>query len=296
MTTATDIKGFRAALRHLPAAQKSAKGAPAYSRFVNRKLGRYLAAAAFCVRMSPNQVTIISAFFSFAAIATIAAVRPSLLMGIAVCLLLVIGYALDSADGQLARLTGRGSRAGEWLDHSVDSAKIVTLHAAVLVSFYRFFELPHPALLLVPLVFGCVATVLFFGMILKDLLRRGGPAPAAARPSIVRSLLVIPTDYGLMCLVFVAYGTGLVFVGIYGFLLVTNTLFLAAAGIKWFRELAAADAAAAPPPAPNADVVHKPLVADTVINIPAGRAPNANAITKSLGGSVSSLPTAGRRP
>ncbi|WP_279581122.1 CDP-alcohol phosphatidyltransferase family protein [Fodinicola feengrottensis] len=161
--TTSEGTGFRDALRRLPAAQKSAKGAPAYSRFVNRKLGRYLAAFAYRVRMSPNQVTIISALFSFAAIAMIALVRPSLPMGIAVCLLLlVIGYALDSADGQLARLTGRGSRAGEWLDHFVDSAKIVTLHAAVLVSFYRFFALP-PALLLIPLVFCCVATVLFFG-------------------------------------------------------------------------------------------------------------------------------------
>lgn len=227
---------FAEALRGLPAAQKSAKGAPAYSRFVNRRLGRYLAAGAYAVNLSPNQVTIISGLCSFAAIAVIALVTPSPPMAIAVCLLLVIGYALDSADGQLARLTGRGSTAGEWLDHLVDSGKIVSLHAAVLVSFYRFFQLP-PAFLLVPLVFACVATVLFFGMILKDVLRTG--PPGAGRPSAVRSLLVIPTDYGLLCLVFLLYGFRTVFLVVYAFLLVANALFLCAAAVKWFRELAA---------------------------------------------------------
>ncbi|WP_163511508.1 CDP-alcohol phosphatidyltransferase family protein [Fodinicola acaciae] len=228
---------FADALRGLPAAQKSAKGAPAYSRFVNRGLGRFLAAGAYALKLSPNQVTIISALCSFAGIAVIAVVAPSVPMAVAVCLLLVIGYALDSADGQLARLTGRGSTAGEWLDHLVDSGKLVSLHAAVLVSFYRFFQLP-PAFLLVPLVFACVATVLFFGMILKDVLRSAPPA-ATGRPSVVRSLVVVPTDYGLLCLVFLLYGLRPVFLVIYTLLLVANALFLCAAVVKWFRELAA---------------------------------------------------------
>ena len=57
--------------------------------------------------------------------------------GVVVSLLLILGYALDSADGQLARLLGGGTPEGEWLDHVIDSAKLATIHLAVLVSLYR---------------------------------------------------------------------------------------------------------------------------------------------------------------
>ena len=59
------------------------------------------------MHLTPNMVTAISAFFSFAAIAFLALVQPSVWLGLAVCLGLVLGYAFDSADGQLARLRGR---------------------------------------------------------------------------------------------------------------------------------------------------------------------------------------------
>ena len=52
------------ALRDLQAAQKSSKGAPAYSRFVNRPLGRRFAAAAYRLGATPNVVTAVSACFS----------------------------------------------------------------------------------------------------------------------------------------------------------------------------------------------------------------------------------------
>src|SRR5690606_41281534 len=81
-------------------AQKSTKGAPAYSRFVNRKAGRVLAAAAYRIGATPNQVTAVSALFTYAGIAVIALVPPAPPVGILVTALLVVGYALDAADGQ----------------------------------------------------------------------------------------------------------------------------------------------------------------------------------------------------
>jgi phosphatidylglycerophosphate synthase len=50
-----------------------------------------------------------------------------------------VGYAFDAADGQLARLRGGGSLAGEWLDHMIDAAKVSSLHVAVAISVYRWF-------------------------------------------------------------------------------------------------------------------------------------------------------------
>jgi hypothetical protein len=237
-------------LSRLPSAQKTAKGAPAYSRYVNRRLGGYLAVAAFRLNRTPNQVSAVSALCTFAGIALIAALRPTVWTGIAVCVLLVLGYALDSADGQLARLRGGGSPAGEWLDHVIDAAKIAVLHLAVLIAGYRFSGLPR-GWLLVPLGFSAVASIMFFTLIVNDLLRRAHrpdlvAAANSRRPSLIRSVLVVPTDYGLFCLSFLLWGAFGVYAVLYGLLFVANLGFLVLALRKWFhdmRELAGEGAA-----------------------------------------------------
>ncbi|WP_083292219.1 CDP-alcohol phosphatidyltransferase family protein [Arthrobacter sp. SW1] len=232
---------LRTALDRLGGAQKkAARSAPAYSRYVNRRLGRYLAALAFAAGLSPNAVTGISAVFTFAGIVLLMLFPPSLGLGVAVALLLATGYALDSADGQLARLTRSGSSAGEWLDHMVDAAKTSLLPLALAVGLYRFDAAP-PLVLLVPLSAAVVCAVLFFGMILTEQLRRQRGVESLAddsrRPSWVRSLLVVPMDYGLLCWVFVLYGAVPVFMSVYTVIVVATAAFLVLASVKWFREL-----------------------------------------------------------
>ncbi|TDW94215.1 MULTISPECIES: CDP-alcohol phosphatidyltransferase family protein [Kribbella] len=236
------MSGLRDTVAQLSRAQKPSAGTPAYSRFVNRRIGRVFAAAAFLGRRTPNQVSLASGFCSLVGILLLACVRPSLGLALAVTLLLVLGYGLDSADGQLARLRGGGSPLGEWLDHMIDAVKIVLLHSAVLISFYRFDAFDNDLVLLVPLAYVCVSSVLFFGLILIDQLRRRHDAsskPNVRGDSVVKSLLIAPTDYGVLCLVFLAFGTPSLFVVLYGALLVLNVLFLAAAVRKWYREMAA---------------------------------------------------------
>lgn len=228
----------------LSSAQKTSQGAPAYSRFVNRKLGRLIAAQAFRMRMTPNAITAISAFFSFAAIALLALHRPMLWSGLLICVGLVLGYAFDAADGQLARLQGGGSPSGEWLDHMVDATKIASLHSAVLISAYRFIDIPAAALL-IPIGFTVVAVVMFFGMLLNDQLRRqqeartGQAVPRGSATSFVRSVLVVPTDYGLMCVLFVLLGAPVVFFWVYAAIFLANAGFMALASVKWFRDMKA---------------------------------------------------------
>jgi phosphatidylglycerophosphate synthase len=232
---------FGQTLARLGGAQKGALGAPAYSRFVNRRMGRFLAAVAFHAGLTPNAVTGISAAFSATGIALLALVAPSWPMGVAVAACLVLGYALDSADGQLARLRGGGSPAGEWLDHMVDAVKASSLHLAVLIGLYRFADLDS-RWLLVPLGYCVVDAVLYFGTMLNDALRaQHGVAirsqQRGERPSVVRSLLVLPTDYGLLCCVFVLFGAPTLFLSVYTVLLVAMAGFLALASVKWFREM-----------------------------------------------------------
>lgn len=243
--------GFGDAVRRLRDAQKPpARSAPAYSRFVNRRIGRYLAAWAYTARLTPNAVTGISAVWTFAAILLLVLFPPSWLLGVVVAVLLLVGYAFDSADGQLSRLLGTSSPAGEWLDHMVDATKVSTMPLALAVGFYRFEVVPTPWLL-VPIVFAIVSAVLFFGMILTEQLRRRtrGAVPLAAdepgRPSWMRAVAVLPMDYGVLCLSFVTLGAIPVFTTLYTLIALATTAFLLLAAAKWFRELRSWDPAGA---------------------------------------------------
>ncbi len=235
--------GFRAGLDALRRAQKTSKGAPLYSRLVNRPFGRVLAALANVVGLTPNQVTAISACFTFTGIGLIATVAATPLVSFAVVALLVVGYAFDAADGQLARLRSMSSPVGEWLDHVVDAAKIASLHLAVLVHWYRFDD-TRGAMLLVPIAFQVVASTMFFVIILNDHMRRARRGNAHAilqgdgTSSWWYSLAVVPTDYGLLCVVFglLWWSTG--FAVVYSLLLIANAGFLALALPRWFREVA----------------------------------------------------------
>ncbi|MEW2488012.1 CDP-alcohol phosphatidyltransferase family protein [Streptomyces sp. NPDC048411] len=231
-------------LRELRGAQKTAKGVSLYSRYVNRPAGRVLAAGAYRIGLTPNQVTLVSAAFTFTAVASVALVRPSWGLAFAVYAGLAVGFAFDSADGQLARLTGRGGPDGEWLDHVVDCAKLILVHTAVLISFHRFAQLPGEGWLLLPLGFLFVAVLTFCAGLLREQLGKAAarPAPAGratapAPVSRVRAVALLPADYGVFCLVFLLYGDETAFRIGYAALAVVHALFLVAFLVKWFREL-----------------------------------------------------------
>ncbi|AQP46313.1 hypothetical protein BW730_00725 [Tessaracoccus aquimaris] len=230
----------------LRTAQKSNKGAPIYSVLINRPLGRVFAAAAHQIGLTPNQVTMVSAAFTLTGIALIALLPPGPLTALVVTVALVLGYALDAADGQLARLRGGGSLTGEWLDHVIDSFKIATLHLAVLISMYRFTDL-EPVWYLVPLLFSAVYVVHFFGFLLTELLTRvaglrlGRPQGRAASGSTLSALLKLPTDYGILALSFLLLAWPQIFAWVYLFLAVANAGYTMLVLPVWLRRLKALD-------------------------------------------------------
>lgn len=232
----------RAALAALAHAQKTSKGAPAYSRFINRRLGRLFAAWAYSAGFSPNHLTAASAACTFAGIGLLAAGPLSVLAAVLVASLLVLGYALDSADGQLARLQGTGSAAGEWLDHTVDAFKVGTIHLAVLVCWWRSYDL-EPLWYLVPLAFQAGATVHFFATLLMDQLRRARRGDGGTRlagdghSSVLYSLAVLPTDFGLLCVLFLLLAAPPAFAAAYTLLAALTWGFLVLALGKWYREV-----------------------------------------------------------
>jgi len=232
---------FRDSLRNLKAVQKTSRGAPFYSLVINRPLGRFFAAGAHQLGLTPNHVTLISAAFTFSGIVLLAALKPGVLTALLVTGALVLGYALDASDGQLARLRGGGSLSGEWLDHSIDSVKIATLHLAVLITAYRNFDVPL-WWMFVPLAFTAAYVVHFFGMLLTDLLTRvrvaqtGTPAATTA-PSRVMSVLKLPTDYGFLCLSFLLLAVPTAFAVIYTAFAVAMVGYTALVLPRWYGRL-----------------------------------------------------------
>lgn len=236
---------YTASLEALRRAQKPAAGTAAYSRLVNRPLARRIAAAAYVAGLTPNQVTLVSALLSALGIVLLAILSPSVGLAVAVSISLVLAYLLDSADGQLARLRGGGSRSGEWLDHTIDCVKTATLHLAVAISWFRFPVFEGSGWLLIPLAFQVVAIVTYFGLILMPTLRPvpvAAPSPASENPW--RKWLLLPVDYGVLCWSFLLLVFPPLFAFGYTLMGLAATAALGLALRKWWRELRTLDAAA----------------------------------------------------
>jgi phosphatidylglycerophosphate synthase len=206
---------FTQALQLLNTAQKPGHGVPAYTRWVNRRLGRLAAAAAASFGISANGVTVLSAACSAVAIVCLAFTSASAWMGISIAVLLAAGYALDSADGQVARLTGSSSPAGEWLDHVVDCVRVPAIHLAVLVGIWQAGVLPVWTMWL-PLAYALTSAGHFMSQILAEQLLKGKAGNNKAPAGTLRSWLLLPTDMGTLCWVFVLWGNPQLFIAAYG--------------------------------------------------------------------------------
>lgn len=244
MQRATASQRYSEAYTSLSSAQKSGHAVPAYTRFVNRPLGRRLAAVADVGGLTPAAVTGLSMAASFLGMLVLCLVPPLPVVGFVVGFLMLLGYALDSADGQLARLQGRSGPAGEWLDHVSDQARQTALHGAVLIYLYRSIEdLPRP-FLVVPLVYVVAVSTRFLSQILADQLRRSGAVPAVQEDhgggSSARTLLQLPSDPGVLCLVFLLAGWPETFLAAYGLLMLANVVLTGASLVRRYAELMSA--------------------------------------------------------
>ncbi|MDQ0092663.1 CDP-alcohol phosphatidyltransferase family protein [Paeniglutamicibacter psychrophenolicus] len=239
--------GFGAVLADLENAQKPGAGVPAYTRWVNRRAARVVAAAAVHAGIGPNVVSLLSALVSFAGLALLALVPAGWTVGVAAACLLALGYIMDSADGQVARVTGTGSPAGEWLDHVIDAVRTPALHLVVLIGFHRWFD-AGPALLLLPLAFSLLAVGHFMSQILAEQLgrqlasatpgrRTAAPAEASLGKGPAWSVLMLPVDTGTMCWLFVLWGSPALFTACYALLFAVHLVFACISAARKFKSL-----------------------------------------------------------
>lgn len=225
----------RESYTRLAKAQKSGAGVPFYMRAVNRRIGRLLAAVGARLGATPNQMTALSAVLFVAGMAVLVAFDPSIPVAVTATVLLQLGFAFDSADGQLARLTDAGSPAGEWLDHVVDAARILLLHLGVAVCLHTHTDV-RAGWLLLPLGFAVVASLRFFALLLADQLRSA--ADSGVEPSRrVSAWIQTPTDAGVINAVFLLWPWTPLFLAGYAVLATGNLLLLPASLIRRHRSL-----------------------------------------------------------
>jgi phosphatidylglycerophosphate synthase len=238
---------FGDAYRVLAARQKPGAGVPFYTRVVNRRLGRVGAAAGAALEVAPHAVSIAGGALWAAALLWLCWGPSSFPAVLLVVGLLVVSFGLDSADGQLARLTGRTGRAGEWLDHVLDAARHVAFHLSVAVALYRVGDLPGRGglVLLLPLHFALVSATRFFAQVLGEQLRGASGTPAPGRTARNGSGLVqLPADTGVLNASLLLLPVPGLFVVVYAALAAANTVLLIATLRRRFAELAKLDAPA----------------------------------------------------
>ena len=89
-------------------------------------------------------------------------------------------------------------------------------------------------------IYGAVQNVHFFTYILTYQLRYHGGTPLArdeSRPGLLKSVLSVPTDYGLLCLVLALRFAPVPFLWVYGLMLAGHAAYLLAALPKWYLEM-----------------------------------------------------------
>lgn len=119
-------------------------------------------------------------------------------------MLLYFAYALDSADGQLARLLNKQSKTGEWLDHSLDAVKIPLMHGVAIILIIEN-KMPGKLLIIFYLTVLSLASANFLSGILKSKLIKKHITEnnyIEEKNSTIRSILTLPLDYGIFALLF----------------------------------------------------------------------------------------------
>ncbi|WP_298040044.1 CDP-alcohol phosphatidyltransferase family protein [uncultured Microbacterium sp.] len=228
---------FRGHLHALNGAQKNGAGVPAYMRWINRRLARVIAAASATIGLTPNMVTAFSAALSGAGLAIMIVFPPSWWSAPLTGVLLAAGFVFDSADGQVARLTGRSSPAGEWLDHVVDAVRTPMIHLSVAVAVV--LHLPDLILLaVVALLFTVMSVGQFMSQILAEQLVRDDDGHQPEGRGIRKSVMLLPTDTGVLCWSFVLWAVPPLFAVSYGALFVINLVHTAASMRRKFLKLA----------------------------------------------------------
>jgi phosphatidylglycerophosphate synthase len=123
------------------------RGGGLFTMTVSQRLGAYLSVVAHRLGLAPTILTIGNLVIGLGASIAVLTLVPRdhklhVVVGLAALVLWQLAYALDCADGQLARVTGRTSPAGKRIDILCDVAIQIALVAAVVAVASSYTHLP----------------------------------------------------------------------------------------------------------------------------------------------------------
>ena len=173
-----------------------------YTKFVNRRLAWYFTKHLYT--FSPNIISL-SAFILLLLGAFLFYQPSNYIISITLYFVLAINYVLDSTDGQVARLTRKGSPIGEWLDHSLDGIKIVIVNYLLIDIVISNGDYKHSLIwLFLPLIgqIGLYVTGLLSEKILKSGTDKKSVKAKSNKISF-KNILLSPLDYGIFIIIFV---------------------------------------------------------------------------------------------
>jgi len=225
----------------LDAAQKPGNGVPAYTRWVNRRGARVVAAFAAATGWTPNNVSAMSFLLSALGMVVLIACRPAVWVGVVAAVFLALGYLFDSADGQVSRVTHASSKTGEWIDHVADAFRSPAIHLCLAVT--TVIHTDRLWFALVAVGYAWVTSGQFLSQILAEQFVRAA-GRKQTRGGTLRSFVLLPTDPGTLCWSFVLYGLGAPFIVVYTLLAVIAVCHSLLSLSRRYRDLRALDAAA----------------------------------------------------
>ncbi|WP_316668354.1 CDP-alcohol phosphatidyltransferase family protein [uncultured Propionibacterium sp.] len=224
----------------LDAAQKPGDGVPAYTRWINRRGARVVAACSAATGLTPNNVSAMSFILSGIGMVLLIACEPATWVGVPVAVLLALGYLFDSADGQVSRVTHASSRTGEWIDHVADAFRSPAIHLSLAVT--TVIHTGDLRFALVAVVYAWVTSGQFLSQILAEQFVRAA-GRKQTRGGAMRSFVLLPTDPGALCWSFVLYGLGAPFMVVYTLLAAIALCHSLLSLTRRYRDLRALDAA-----------------------------------------------------
>ncbi|MBN1971470.1 MAG: CDP-alcohol phosphatidyltransferase family protein [Candidatus Delongbacteria bacterium] len=199
------LNKFKENYNKLKYLQKGSLGTPAYTRYINRWFGRLFASFIALFEITPNAISLLSSIITLISfILFLLLNKIHFFTSLVLVILLMLGYALDSADGQLSRLLIKQSKRGEWLDHTLDAIKIPLGHGVAIFYIINTWAINHSWFVLY-LILLSLTSGRFLSNILKTKLidyKSKKSQVDSTNNDVIKSILLLPEDYGVYILLF----------------------------------------------------------------------------------------------
>lgn len=177
-----------------------------WTNAVTHRLAIPLIHLSLWLKLSPNQVTTLSTICFIVGVCIFAANPGSVTHVLIMAGVLQVAYALDAADGAVARITNRTSSFGRWYDLSLDRVAHIIVVAIPSIAFWNSGKSSLSYIAYHGLVFMLLLLTLAYdsGLNLKAALDMSSKPDGSEshRVGVLRKGVTTLADYGLFLFVF----------------------------------------------------------------------------------------------